>query len=65
MGSFVMRFIPAVIIAAIIATPAFAQQKEIKIGVIYDYTGPFADGGSAAAAIGTKSAIDQIGRAHV
>ena len=36
----------------------FAQQKEIKIGVIYDYTGPLADGGSAAAAIGTKSAID-------
>src|ERR1039458_10609262 len=58
MGSFVMRFIPAVIIAAINATPAFAQQKEIKIGVIYDNAGPFADGGSAAAAIGTKSAID-------
>jgi branched-chain amino acid transport system substrate-binding protein len=58
MGSFVTRFIQAAIIAAIVAAPAFAQQKEIKIGVIYDYTGPLADGGSAAAAIGTKSAID-------
>jgi branched-chain amino acid transport system substrate-binding protein len=58
MGSFVTRFIRAAIIAAIVAAPAFAQQKEIKIGVIYDYTGPLADGGSAAAAIGTKSAID-------
>jgi branched-chain amino acid transport system substrate-binding protein len=58
MGSFVMRLIPAVILAAIVAAPVSAQQKEIKIGVIYDYTGPFADGGSAAAAIGTKSAIN-------
>ena len=35
-------------------------QKEIKIGVIFDYTGPFAAGGSQAAAIGTKIAIDMI-----
>ncbi|MGH8765585.1 MAG: ABC transporter substrate-binding protein, partial [Burkholderiales bacterium] len=39
---------------------AHAQQKEIKIGVIYDYTGPFAAGGSVAAGIGTKIAIDMI-----
>jgi branched-chain amino acid transport system substrate-binding protein len=58
MGSFVTRIIQAAIIATIVAAPVFAQQKEIKIGVIYDYTGPLADGGSAAAAIGTKSAID-------
>ena len=35
-------------------------QKEIKIGVIFDYTGPFAAGGSQAAGIGTKIAIDMI-----
>ena len=58
MRRFVTRFIPAAIIAAIVAAPVFAQQKEIKIGVIYDYTGPLADGGSAAGAIGTKAAID-------
>ena len=41
-------------------TPARVQAKEVKIGVIYDYTGPFAAGGSQAAAIGTKIAIDMI-----
>ena len=39
---------------------ALAQQKEIKIGFIYDVTGPFADAGSAAAQIGTKAAIDMF-----
>jgi branched-chain amino acid transport system substrate-binding protein len=42
------------------ATQAAAQDKQVKIGVIYDYTGPFAAGGSEAAAIGTKAAIDMI-----
>ncbi len=46
--------------AALVAVPAQAQQKEVKIGVIYDYTGPFAAGGSQAAALGTKIAIDMI-----
>jgi branched-chain amino acid transport system substrate-binding protein len=39
---------------------AQAQNKEVVVGVIYDYTGPFAGGGSQAAAIGTKIAIDMI-----
>src|SRR3954449_5427082 len=34
--------------------------EDIKIGVIYDYTGPFAGGGSKAAGIGNKIAIDMI-----
>jgi branched-chain amino acid transport system substrate-binding protein len=42
------------------ATLAQAQQKEIKIGFIYDVTGPFAGGGSEAAQIGTKAAIDMF-----
>src|SRR5687768_18595882 len=42
-----------------IAAPAHAQ-KEIKVGVIYDHTGAFAAGGSLAARIGTKAAIDMI-----
>src|SRR5262245_59631826 len=33
---------------------------DIKIGTIYDYTGPFAAGGSKPAAIGNKIAIDMI-----
>jgi len=39
---------------------AQAQQKELKVGVIYDYTGAFAAGGSEAAALGTKIAIDML-----
>src|SRR6266851_4488693 len=39
---------------------ALAQQKEIKIGYIYDVTGPLADAGSEAAQIGTKAAIDMF-----
>jgi len=63
-----MRFIPRLhtraVVAALalagMATIAPAQSKEIKIGVIFDYTGPFAAGGSKAAALGTKIAIDMI-----
>ncbi len=44
--------------ALVLATAA--AQADVKIGVIYDYTGPFAGGGSKAAAIGTKIAIDMI-----
>ncbi|HEX5611376.1 MAG TPA: ABC transporter substrate-binding protein, partial [Burkholderiales bacterium] len=39
---------------------AAAQQKEIKVGIIYDYTGAFAAGGSEAAGLGTKIAIDML-----
>ena len=39
---------------------ALAQDKQIKIGVIYDYTGPFAGGGSELHAWGTKAAIDMV-----
>ncbi|MBV8839666.1 MAG: ABC transporter substrate-binding protein, partial [Alphaproteobacteria bacterium] len=45
----------------LLAASAFAQGKpDIKIGAIFDQTGPFAGGGSKAAAIGTKIAIDII-----
>lgn len=40
------------------AVGASAQDKEIKIGVIYDYTGPLAAGGSALHALGAKIMID-------
>jgi branched-chain amino acid transport system substrate-binding protein len=61
------RNIPSCVLMAALAvagisafTPAPVRAKEVKIGVIYDYTGPFAAGGSQAAAIGTKIAIDLI-----
>ena len=42
------------------ASPPAAAQKEVKLGIIYDYTGPFAGGGSLPAAIATKIAVDMI-----
>src|SRR6478672_11759088 len=57
-GGVPMRLIAAVLAAFAVA--AHAQQKEIKIGFIYDVSGPFAGGGSEAAQIGTKSAIDMV-----
>jgi branched-chain amino acid transport system substrate-binding protein len=42
-------------------SPLAAQaQKQINIGIIFDFSGPFAAGGSEAAAIGTKHAIQII-----
>ena len=50
------RVLAALALAA--SMSAFAQQKEIKIGFIYDLTGPFAGGGSEPAQVGTKAAVD-------
>jgi branched-chain amino acid transport system substrate-binding protein len=50
----------AALIAATFPFAAQAQQKELKVGVIYDYTGAFAAGGSEAAGVGTKIAIDML-----
>src|SRR3990172_5592658 len=54
------RTVLAAAVLAAFATFAQAQQKEIKVGVIYDYTGAFAAGGSEAAGVGTKIAIDML-----
>ncbi len=53
-----MRVLAALLFA--FAFAAQAQQKEIKIGFIYDITGPFAGGGSEPAQIGTKAMVDYI-----
>src|SRR3954467_5629438 len=55
----IARLAAAVALAACAATAA-AQQKEIKIGFIYDVSGPFAGGGSEPAQVGTKAAIDMV-----
>ena len=60
LGSIARRLsVAAALVAVAVAAPAVAQ-KEIKIGVIYDLTGPFAAGGSEAAYLGNKIAIDMI-----
>src|SRR2546428_8517256 len=43
---------------ALVADEAPAQGKKLKIGVVYDYTGPFAGGGSELHALGAKIMID-------
>ena len=55
-----MRALAVAAALAACSSLALAQGKELKVGVIYDYTGPFAAGGSQAAGIGTKIAIDMI-----
>jgi branched-chain amino acid transport system substrate-binding protein len=45
-------------VCAALACAAHAQQKEIKIGFIYDVSGPFAGGGSEPAQVGTKAIVD-------
>jgi branched-chain amino acid transport system substrate-binding protein len=47
-------------LACVLALAATTAQADVKVGVIYDYTGPFAGGGSKASGIGTKIAIDMI-----
>jgi len=51
----------AAFVASLFAV-APAQAKEIKIGVIYDYTGPLAAGGSALQALGAKIIIDYFNK---
>src|SRR6202140_2085109 len=41
-------------------TRAQAQGESIRIGVMYDMTGPFAAGGSVASSVGTQIAIDLV-----
>ena len=55
-----MRTLAFIVAAAFAALSGLvqAQQKEIKIGFIYDLTGPFAGGGSEPAQLGTKAIVD-------
>src|SRR5213080_1876330 len=47
------------------AVSAEAQEKKIKIGVIYDLTGPLAGGGSELQYIGAKIMLDQYAKTGV
>ena len=44
---------------------AAAEEKKLKIGVIFDYTGPLAGGGSELHALGAKIMIDYFARTGV
>src|SRR3954454_11926358 len=47
------------------AVSAEAQEKKIKIGVVYDLTGPLAGGGSELQYIGAKIMLDQYAKTGV
>src|SRR5215813_3045078 len=51
-----------VMVGASLLAPALAQGKKLKIGVIYDYTGPLAGGGSDLHALGAKIMIDYFAK---
>src|SRR5216684_2070672 len=56
------RLFGGLVVAAValgMAVSAQAQEKKIKIGVIYDLTGPLAGGGSELQYIGAKIMLDQ------
>src|SRR5689334_7075556 len=42
----------------LVGRPAFAQAQPIRIGVLYDLSGPFAAAGSVASSVGAQIAID-------
>src|SRR5216684_8221628 len=57
------RLVGAAAIAMALATAVAAQAQEpkkIKIGVIYDYSGPFAGGGSELHALGARIMLDHF-----
>ena len=63
MNQFVRTATAALVGLTVFASAAAADKQPIRIGVIFDYTGPFAGGGSKAAAIGTRIAIDLVNEA--
>src|ERR1700716_4505822 len=55
----------AAIAALSLAVSAQAQEKKLKIGVVYDLTGPLAGGGSELQYIGAKIMLDHFGKTGV
>src|SRR3569833_824357 len=54
----------AAIVALGMAADAVAQEKKIKIGVIFDLTGPLAGGGSELQYIGAKIMLDHYSNSN-
>jgi branched-chain amino acid transport system substrate-binding protein len=53
-----LKYSAALATAPLLGRAAFAQAQPIRIGVLYDLSGPFAAAGSVACAIGAQTAID-------
>src|SRR5437588_10717408 len=54
--------VAAAVAGASLVPPALAQGRKLKIGVVYDYTGPLAGGGSDLHALGAKIMIDYFAK---
>ena len=52
----------AILAGALFAAPAMAQDKVFKIGVVFDYSGPLAGGGSNLNGLGVKIIIDYFAK---
>src|SRR5215471_18505222 len=53
----------SILAAGVVLAPSvLAQGKKIKIGVVFDYSGPLAGGGSDLHALGTKIMIDYFAK---
>ncbi len=64
----IARFVGGMVaaVAALgMAASASAQEKKLKIGVVYDLTGPLAGGGSELQYIGAKIVLDQFAKTGV
>ena len=67
MAARLVRGLVIAISATSLAVAAQAQDKKIKIGVVFDLTGPLAGGGSELGYIGAKIILDHFaktGRRH-
>jgi branched-chain amino acid transport system substrate-binding protein len=53
-----LKYSAALASLPVLGRPALAQAKPIRIGVLYDLSGPFAAAGSVACAVGAQIAID-------
>lgn len=60
--SVIAAMLGTMVLGAWLAHEAGAQAKKLKIGVIYDYTGPLAGGGSDLHALGAKIMIDHFAK---
>jgi ABC-type branched-subunit amino acid transport system substrate-binding protein len=65
MAARLVRGLMVAIAATGLAVSAQAQDKKIKIGVIFDLTGPLAGGGSELEYIGTKIILDRYSKTGV
>ena len=56
-------FLAGAALGVLLASPALAQQKTIKLGVLTDMSGPYADVGGAGSVLAAQLAVEESGLA--